>query len=90
MFKTGHWFKRLYLRKINGIWKELGVRQRCKLDTVDVGQNWNNFRWPSNEIKPKRFKSVGMLVLASLRFSMTSEKREAERLVNVLKMGGLL
>ena len=33
--------------KVNEKWKREKVKQKSKIDLVEVGQNWKNFYWPS-------------------------------------------
>ena len=54
---------------VNEKWSKLNIRQRCKLDCVEVGDNWKNFLWPNKPPKSKKFKRIVILIQAALRFS---------------------
>ena len=34
-------------RKVNENWDNEGIKQKSKVDYVEVGNNWKNFYWPS-------------------------------------------
>ena len=33
--------------RVNQAWQQIGIRQRCKLDCVEIGENWRGFYWPA-------------------------------------------
>merc|ERR1712098_324101 len=35
-------------KKVNQSWARRNIRQRCKEDIVQVGDNWADFMWPSS------------------------------------------
>ena len=32
---------------MNQSWRERGIRQICKLDIVEIGNNWTHYTWPA-------------------------------------------
>ena len=58
-------------RKINKIWEERKIKQRCKLDCVEVGDNWKSFFWPHNPKDSGKIKRIsGMFEEAPLKVSL--------------------
>ena len=37
-------------RKVNESWARKNVKQKCKEDIVHIGNNWENFVWPSSVV----------------------------------------
>ena len=49
------------VRKVNESWEKKKIKQRCKLDCVEVGDNWKNFHWPNKPLCSKKIRRMSSI-----------------------------
>eukprot|EP00092_Neocalanus_flemingeri_P014903 GFUD01016095.1.p1 GENE.GFUD01016095.1~~GFUD01016095.1.p1 ORF type:complete len:561 (-),score=139.18 GFUD01016095.1:3-1559(-) len=47
--------------KVNEIWEKKKIKQRCKLDCVEVGDNWKSFYWPTKPSHSRKIKRISSM-----------------------------
>ena len=50
-----------FCSKINESWEKKKIKQRCKLDCVEVGDNWRTFFWPNKPGKNNKIKRISSI-----------------------------
>lgn len=50
-----------FFSKINESWEKKKIKQRCKLDCVEVGDNWKTFFWPNKPDKNNKIKRISSI-----------------------------
>merc|ERR1739838_603239 len=54
-------------RNVNKSWHDRGIKQICKIDIVEVGNNWTNVMWSASNIIEAKKEGIAMDSLENIR-----------------------